>query len=47
MNAFFDRYVDSKTSLTQFTEQYENILKSKWEKKIKAYSSSLTHDWLV
>ncbi|XP_047319523.1 protein FAR-RED IMPAIRED RESPONSE 1-like [Impatiens glandulifera] len=31
MNAFFDDYVHSKTSLKQFVEQYDNVLKSKIE----------------
>lgn len=33
MNAFFDGYVNSKTSLKQFVEQYENALRSKAEKE--------------
>ncbi|XP_042409875.1 protein FAR-RED IMPAIRED RESPONSE 1-like [Zingiber officinale] len=33
MNAFFDDYVHSKTTLKQFIEQYDNALKSKIEKE--------------
>ncbi|XP_042472074.1 protein FAR1-RELATED SEQUENCE 6-like [Zingiber officinale] len=33
MNAFFDEYVHSKTSLKQFVEQYDNALKKKIEKE--------------
>ncbi|XP_028110552.1 protein FAR-RED ELONGATED HYPOCOTYL 3-like [Camellia sinensis] len=36
INAFFDGYVNSKTSLKQFVEQYDNALKSKVEKEMKA-----------
>ncbi|KAL6545306.1 hypothetical protein OROGR_009180 [Orobanche gracilis] len=36
MNAFFDEYVNSKTSLRQFVEQYDSALKSKVEKENKA-----------
>ncbi|XP_057439848.1 protein FAR-RED IMPAIRED RESPONSE 1-like [Lotus japonicus] len=36
MNAFFDGYVNSKTSLGQFVQQYDNALKSKMEKENKA-----------
>ncbi|XP_038722016.1 protein FAR1-RELATED SEQUENCE 6-like [Tripterygium wilfordii] len=36
MNAFFDGYVHSKTTLKQFVEQYENALKSKVEKEYQA-----------
>ncbi|KAL7220215.1 hypothetical protein ACSBR2_013142 [Camellia fascicularis] len=32
MNAFFDGYVNSKTTLKQFVEQYDNALRSKVEK---------------
>ena len=35
MNAFFDGYVNSKTTLKQFNEQYNNALKSKVEKEMK------------
>ncbi|XP_071728062.1 protein FAR-RED IMPAIRED RESPONSE 1-like [Rutidosis leptorrhynchoides] len=41
MNAFFDDYVNSKTSLRQFVEQYDNALKSKIEKETKADFDSL------
>ncbi|XP_042379924.1 protein FAR-RED IMPAIRED RESPONSE 1-like [Zingiber officinale] len=33
MNAFFDDYVHSKTTLKQFIEQYDNTLKNKIEKE--------------
>ncbi|XP_022891506.1 protein FAR1-RELATED SEQUENCE 5-like [Olea europaea var. sylvestris] len=36
MNAFFDRYVHSKTSLKQFVEQYEHALRNKVEKEFQA-----------
>ncbi|XP_028096837.1 protein FAR1-RELATED SEQUENCE 6-like [Camellia sinensis] len=36
MNAFFDGYVNPKTTLKQFVKQYDNDLKSKVEKKKKA-----------
>ncbi|XP_028062049.1 protein FAR1-RELATED SEQUENCE 8-like [Camellia sinensis] len=36
MNAFFDGYVNSKTTLKQFVEQYDNALRRKVEKEIKA-----------
>ncbi|PIA59055.1 hypothetical protein AQUCO_00400129v1 [Aquilegia coerulea] len=36
MNAFFDGYVNSKTTLKQFVEQYENALRSKVEKECQA-----------
>ncbi|XP_022889311.1 protein FAR1-RELATED SEQUENCE 5-like [Olea europaea var. sylvestris] len=36
MNAFFDGYVHSKTSLKQFVEQYERALRSKVEKEFQA-----------
>lgn len=36
MNAFFDGYVHSKTSLNQFVEQYERALINKVEKKFQA-----------
>ncbi|KAK1265293.1 Protein FAR1-RELATED SEQUENCE 5 [Acorus gramineus] len=36
INAFFDDYVNSKTTLKQFVEQYDNALKSKIEKEEKA-----------
>ncbi|XP_028074475.1 protein FAR-RED IMPAIRED RESPONSE 1-like [Camellia sinensis] len=35
MNAFFDGYVNSKTTLKQFVEQYDNALRSKVEKETK------------
>ncbi|KAL2484747.1 Protein FAR1-RELATED SEQUENCE [Abeliophyllum distichum] len=35
MNAFFDEYVSSKTSLKQFVEQYERALRSKVEKEFQ------------
>ncbi|KAK1302275.1 Protein FAR-RED IMPAIRED RESPONSE 1 [Acorus calamus] len=36
MNAFFDGYVNSKTTMKQFVEQYEMALKSKYEKEAQA-----------
>ncbi|XP_020080380.1 protein FAR-RED IMPAIRED RESPONSE 1-like [Ananas comosus] len=43
MNAFFDGYVNSKTSLKQFVEQYESAIKNKAEKEAeldyKSFSS--------
>ncbi|XP_022856718.1 protein FAR1-RELATED SEQUENCE 5-like [Olea europaea var. sylvestris] len=36
MNAFFDGYVHSKTSLKQFFKQYERALRSKVEKEFQA-----------
>ncbi|XP_062028466.1 protein FAR1-RELATED SEQUENCE 5-like [Rosa rugosa] len=33
INAFFDEYVNSKTTLKQFVEQYENALRDKVEKQ--------------
>lgn len=33
MNAFFDKYVHSKTTLEQLVEQYENAPLDKWEKE--------------
>ncbi|XP_022891144.1 protein FAR1-RELATED SEQUENCE 5-like [Olea europaea var. sylvestris] len=36
MNAFFDGYVHSKTSLKQFVEQYERALRNKVEKEFQA-----------
>ncbi|KAL2499469.1 Protein FAR1-RELATED SEQUENCE 5 [Abeliophyllum distichum] len=36
MNAFFDGYVQAKTSLKQFVEQYERALRSKVEKEFQA-----------
>ncbi|PWA47593.1 Protein FAR1-RELATED SEQUENCE 6 [Artemisia annua] len=45
MNAFFDGYVNSKTSLRQFVEQYDNALKSKMEKENKANFDSLNSSY--
>ncbi|XP_038708509.1 protein FAR1-RELATED SEQUENCE 5-like [Tripterygium wilfordii] len=36
MNAFFDGYVNSKTTLKQFVEQYSNALRKKIEKESQA-----------
>ncbi|XP_022877014.1 protein FAR1-RELATED SEQUENCE 5-like [Olea europaea var. sylvestris] len=36
MNAFFDGYVHSKTSLKQFVQQYERALRNKVEKEFQA-----------
>lgn len=35
MNAFFYGYVNSKTTLKQFVEQYSNALDSKVQKEVK------------
>ncbi|VFQ70203.1 unnamed protein product [Cuscuta campestris] len=40
MNAFFDGYVHSKTTLMQFVEQYERALRNKCEKEFLADSIS-------
>ncbi|XP_020259144.1 protein FAR-RED IMPAIRED RESPONSE 1-like [Asparagus officinalis] len=42
MNAFFDGYVNSKTSLKQFVEQYENALRNKTEKEMRADAESFS-----
>ena len=42
MNAFFDGYVHSKTSLKQFVEQYERALRSKVEKEFQADAKSFS-----
>lgn len=42
INAFFDGYVHSKTSLKQFVEQYGNALKNKVEKEALADSTSFS-----
>lgn len=36
MNAFFDKYVNPKTTLKQFMQQYENALRDKFEKESRA-----------
>ncbi|KAK1581752.1 hypothetical protein Q3G72_008723 [Acer saccharum] len=41
MHAFFDGFVNSKTTLKQFVEQYENALRDKVEKENHADFSSL------
>ncbi|XP_058203110.1 protein FAR-RED IMPAIRED RESPONSE 1-like [Rhododendron vialii] len=41
MNSFFDSYINSKTTLQQFVEQYENALAKRVEKENEADSSSL------
>ncbi|KAK2652509.1 hypothetical protein Ddye_012365 [Dipteronia dyeriana] len=41
MHAFFDGYINSKTTLKQFVEQYENALRDKVEKEKHADFSSL------
>ncbi|XP_052624893.1 protein FAR1-RELATED SEQUENCE 6-like [Lactuca sativa] len=45
INAFFDAYVNSKTSLRQFVEQYDNALKSKIKKENKADFESLNSSY--
>ncbi|PWA53153.1 Protein FAR1-RELATED SEQUENCE 6 [Artemisia annua] len=47
MNSFFDGYVNSKTSLRQFVEQYDNALKSKIEKETKADFESLNSSYMM
>ncbi|XP_070682525.1 protein FAR1-RELATED SEQUENCE 5-like [Malus domestica] len=42
MNAFFDGHVNSKTTLKQFVEQYENALRSKVLKEASADSDSFS-----
>ena len=42
MNAFFDGYVHSKTSLKQFVEQYKNVLRNKVEKETQADADSFS-----
>ncbi|KAJ6829555.1 protein FAR1-RELATED SEQUENCE 9-like [Iris pallida] len=42
MNAFFDGYVHSKTSLKLFVQQYENALRYKMEKEIKSDAKSFS-----
>ena len=45
MNSSFDVYVNSKTSLRQFVEQYDNALKSKIEKETKPDFESLNSSY--
>ncbi|PIA28728.1 hypothetical protein AQUCO_06700032v1 [Aquilegia coerulea] len=45
MNVFFDGYVNSKTTLKQFVEQYENALRSKTEKENQADFNSF-NSWI-
>lgn len=42
MHAFFDSYVNSKTTLKQFLEQYDNALRSKVEKECQAEAKSFS-----
>ncbi|KAK1384203.1 hypothetical protein POM88_021938 [Heracleum sosnowskyi] len=42
MNAFFDDYVNAKTSLREFLGQYDNALKDKVEKEVAADTRSLS-----
>ena len=41
MNAFFDGYINSMTTLQQFVQQYDNALQHKWEKEKEADFGSL------
>ena len=41
MNAFFDGYINSMTTLQQFVQQYDNALHHKWEKEKEADFASL------
>lgn len=45
MHAFFDEYVNSKTTLKQFVEQYESALKDKVEKENQADFNSF--NWQI
>ncbi|CAH9079516.1 unnamed protein product, partial [Cuscuta europaea] len=42
MNAFFDGYVHSKTSLKRFVDQYGRALRNKVEKEFQANGNSLS-----
>ncbi|VFR01855.1 unnamed protein product [Cuscuta campestris] len=42
MNAFFDGYVHSKTTLKQFVDQYDRALRKKMEMEFQADASSFT-----
>ena len=42
---FFEVYVNSKNSLSHFVEQYDNALKSKFEKETKDYFESLNSSY--
>ncbi|XP_017247535.2 protein FAR1-RELATED SEQUENCE 5-like isoform X1 [Daucus carota subsp. sativus] len=42
MNAFFDGYVNAKTSLREFVGKYDNALKDKVEKEVHADTRSLS-----
>ncbi|XBJ23490.1 hypothetical protein VPH35_001621 [Triticum aestivum] len=44
MNSFFDGYVNARTTLKQFVEQYENALRDKVEKENKADSKSFQEE---
>jgi len=41
MNAFFDGFINSSTTLEQFVVQYDNALRQKAEKEYKADFASL------
>ena len=41
MNAFFDGYTNSMTTLQQFVQQYDNALQHKWEKEKETDFASL------
>ncbi|CAL9022007.1 unnamed protein product [Prunus brigantina] len=45
MNAFFDGYVNSKTTLKQLVEQYENALRIKVEKEKHEDSNAFTESF--
>lgn len=40
MHDFFNKYVNSKTSLKQFLEQYDNVVRSKVEKDCQTEAKS-------
>jgi len=42
MNAFFDGYINSTTTLQQFVHQYDNALQHNAEKEYEAYFASMT-----
>lgn len=47
-NAFFDGFVTSKTSLKKFLEQYDSVLKDKWDKEVQEdFHSSHTSPQLI
>jgi len=47
MNAYFDSYVHSKTSLKQFIELYENVLRNKAKKETRADATPFQNKYLL